>query len=234
MNTLAATELMGNDSTRWDLVHQKIHKEHTQPSRFAVEREKLFRRGSIVCDLGGGSGSDVLHFLKNGHSVILLDISSFALQVAEERARNAKLDQNLVTHMIDFGLHALPLKDNSIDVAYSRISLNYFGHRHTAKILQDIYRSLKIGGSAYLTFKSPADEKEMLRLERSAVVYEEGVYIEAGQLRSRFTIEQLQHILLNAKIPNANVEHYEEELGDSGGAFKQTLYQNEVNFTKVG
>lgn len=232
MNATMSTDLMSNDSQKWDLIHQKIHKEHNQPSEYAVEREKLFPRGSIVCDLGGGTGSDVLHFLQQGHSVILLDISEFAIKIAEGRARKAKLSQNLVAHKIDFGLHSLPIKDNSIDAAYSRISLNYFGHRHTTKIFQDIYRGLKPGGTAYLTFKSPTDKKEMARLERNAVVYEEGVYIEAGQLRSRYSIEQLQQILVKAQIPNAKVTHLEEGLGIHTEGYRQILYQNEVVFTK--
>lgn len=223
---------MNADSKRWDSIHKKLHKEDDRHSRFAEEKEKLFPRGSIVCDLGGGTGNDCLYFLRNGHSVILLDLSSFALDVAKKRAHQEGLDSNLITNQIDFGLHTLPLKDNSVDVCYSRISLNYFGNRHTARILKDIYRSLKPGGQAFLTFKSPADEKEMTRLWRNAVEYEPGVYIEAGQLRSRFTIEQLTKIAQSAGISNVQVRHYEEHLGTHASGQNQILYQNEMTFTK--
>ena len=199
---------------------------------FAEEKEKLFPRGSIVCDLGGGTGNDCLYFLKQGHSVILLDLSEFAINVAKKRAKKAGLDSNFVAHQVDFGLHTLPLKDESVDVCYSRISLNYFGNRHTSKILKDIYRSLKKGGSAYLTFKSPADEREMTRLLRNAVEYEPGVYIEGGQLRSRFSIDQLKQIAQTAGIPNVQVRHYEEHLGKHTSGVDQILYQNELVFTK--
>jgi len=224
---------MNDDSKKWDQIHQKLHKIDQDHSLFAEGCEKSFPRGSIVCDLGGGTGNDVLYFLKSGHGVILLDLSEFALKTAQHRAQEVKLVDRLVIQQVDFGLHTLPLKDASIDIAYSRIALNYFGHRHTTKIIKDIWRTLKTGGHAYLAFKSPKDGREMERLLRNAVEYEPGVYIEAGQLRSRFTVDQLKTIAGNAGIPNCQVFENEEILGMSAGGQKQILYQNVMSFTKV-
>lgn len=233
LKTMLNTASLTTDSKRWDLIHQKIHHQHTDASSFAEEVESVIPRGCMVCELGGGTGSDALHFLRKGHSVILFDISEFALKVAQGRVKKEGFSEHLVVQQIDFGLHALPLKDNSIDVAYSRISLNYFGNRHTVRIFADIYRSLKIGGSAYLTFKSPEDKKEMERLALNAVIYEPGVYIEAGQLRSRFTIPQLEEILKKAGITNFKVDHYVESLGRHVTGVEQLLYQNRIVFTKT-
>lgn len=220
------------DASKWDTIHRKIHKENDRHSKFAEEMEKLFPRGSIVCDLGGGTGGDVLHFLKQGHSVILLDLSEFALKVATDKAKKAGLAENLVVQQVHFGLHKLPLKNESIDVAYSRIALNYFGNKHTATILKNIYSALKVGGHAFLSFKSPKDEREMERLKQNAVLYEPGVYIEAGQLRSRFSVEQLEKIATLAGISQYKVEQYEESLGIHESGQHQVLYQNVLSFTK--
>lgn len=221
-----------DDEARWDQVHQKIHGVDVVHSKYAEEKEKLFPRNSLICDLGGGTGNDVMYFLAKGHSVILLDISKFALDTALKRAKKMNMEKKLVTHQIDFGLHALPLKNSSVDVAYSRISLHYFGSNHTAKIFADVFRALKPGGSAYITFKSPEDQVEMARLMDHAVLYEPGVYIESGMLKSRFNKEQLEAIVQKAGISKHEVKPYREVLGTHESGAEQVLLQNEVIFKK--
>src|SRR4030042_2573489 len=192
---------MQDDATRWDLIHKKSHKENEWHSVYAEEKEKLFPRGSLVVDLGSGTGADALYFLKQGHSVIALDISSFALSVLKERAKEENFSTKLATQTADFGLHALPVKDSSVNIAYSRISLNYFGAKQTTKLFADIYRILKPSGAAYLSFKSPDDVAEMDYFQKRSVVYESNVFIEGEMLRSRFSIVQLTQMLKNAGIP---------------------------------
>jgi len=224
---------MADDVTKWNAVHQKIHNDSDGHSIYAEEKEKLFPRGSIVCDLGGGTGADAMYFLKQGHSVIVLDISDFALEIIRKKAQSIGKTDRLVTKHMDFGLHELPLKDDSVGVAYSRLSLHYFGKTRTAELLVDIYRFIKPGGSAYLTFKSPDDEVEMERLESTGSVYEENVFIENGQLRSRFTTDQLKEIVEASGISNAQVNPYQEVLGLPGSGKHQIILQNEVVFTKT-
>jgi ubiquinone/menaquinone biosynthesis C-methylase UbiE len=221
-----------DDAKRWDVIHKKTHKEIIGPSAYAQEKEKQFPRGSVVCELGGGTGADAVHFLKNGHSVILLDISDFALKVVQKQAQEAKVAERLKVVQTDFGLHALPLSDNSVDIAYSRISLNYFGRKQTTFLFTDIYRILKPGGRAFITLKSPDDAKEMEYLERTATVYEPNVYIDSGQLRSRFTKEHLQEMLQQAGVTDFGIVPYQEDLGPSEKGDGLILYVNEVVFTK--
>lgn len=221
-----------DDSKRWDAIHSKIHQDDDPHSAYAEEKEKLFPRNSLICDLGGGTGNDVMYFLRQGHSVILMDISKYALDTAQKRATAEGFADRLVTNHIDFGLHTLPLKDSSVDVFYSRISLHYFGSRHTARIFSDVYRSLKPGGKAYITFKSDQDEIEMDRLRDNAVEYEPGVFIENGQLKSRFSLDQLNQICKNAGIQNAQIQIHKEVLGKHESGADQVLLQNEVIFSK--
>lgn len=223
---------MIDDAQRWDLIHQKIHKQNAWHSRYAEEKEKLFPRGALVADLGAGTGADCVYFLKNGHSVVALDISEFALKITQEKAKAAGLSKNLIARQMDFGLHTIPLKENSVDVVYSRISLNYFGRKQTAKLFQDIYRVLKPGGWAYVSLKSPDDTAEMEYLEKSATVYEPNVFIEGGMLRSRFTKDQLTAILQSAQIPNFQVNGYKEDLSGRREGHHSFLFVNEVSFKK--
>jgi ubiquinone/menaquinone biosynthesis C-methylase UbiE len=221
-----------DDTTRWDLTHQKTHKPDMLYSHYAEEKEKLFLRNSLVVDVGGGTGEDALYFLQKGHSVVLLDISPFALKVAEDKAGAAGLAKKLVARQVDYGLHALPIKDASVNVVYSRISLNYFDREHTIKLFMQIYRILKPGGVAYLSFKSPDDTDEMDYLEKMTTLFEPNVYIENGMLRSRFTTEQLNEMVVEAGIKTYEVTPFKEELGVRREGHKQTLYLNEVAFKK--
>ena len=223
---------MIDDATRWNLTHKKIYQEGEWYSKYAEEKEKLFPPGSTVVDLGGGTGADAIYFLKRGHTVVILDISEFALKVAQEKANKLNLSEKLAVRQVDFGLHALPLKDASIDVAYSRISLNYFPTDQTVVIFKDIYRILKTGGKAYITLKSPDDEAEMEYLLKSGVEYEPNVYIENGQLRSRFNVDQLKNILQQAGITQLEVNPYQEPLAPKGEGHHPVLLVNEITFTK--
>ncbi|OGM60839.1 hypothetical protein A2955_02260 [Candidatus Woesebacteria bacterium RIFCSPLOWO2_01_FULL_37_19] len=223
---------MISDEERWDETHKKSHNPEEIHSVYAEEKEKLFPRGSLVVDLGGGTGGDALYFLQKGHSVVILDISSFALGIAQAKAKKHNLQEKLAVKQVDFGLHALPIKPDSADVAYSRISLHYYGKNHTTKLFIYIYEILKPGGTAYLTFKSPEDIEEMDYLRNIGVEYEPNVYIENGQLRSRFDVDQLKSMVAQADITNFEVKPYKEELRDKHG-LKTALLVNEVSFKKV-
>lgn len=223
---------MNEDSERWDKIHKKTSKLNDGHSAYAEEKEKLFPRGALVCDLGGGTGADVVYFLRQGHSVILLDISQVALDMAKKKAEKEGLSERLAVYQTDFGLHQLPLKDNSIDVAYSHISLHYFPFDETRQIFLDIYRALKPQGKAFLTFKSGEDKKEMEYLENSTTLYEPNVFIENGQLRSRFTVEQLVEMGQKAGISSYQAYPYKEEIVDARTGHTQVLLQNEVVFVK--
>jgi SAM-dependent methyltransferase len=220
---------MIDDTARWNFIHQKTHSADLVHSKYAEEKEKLFPRNSLVVDLGGGAGFDSVYFLKQGHSVVLFDISDVALALAAQKAQELQLGEKLVTRQIDFGLHDLPIKENSVDIVFSRIALHYFESAHTIKIFKSIHTILKPGGKAYLTFKSPNDHAEMERLAKSATLFEPNVYIENGLIRSRFTIDQLKEMLTKAGISQCQVSEYNEQLGESGN---HTLLLNEVTFVK--
>lgn len=221
-----------HDEARWDELHKQAHEKGENFNRYAEEREKEFPRHSLICELGGGTGEDALYFLRRGHSVVILDISQFALQRAVDKATEAGLKQHLEVRQVDFGYQTLPLHENSIDVAYSRISLNYFPKEQTVKVFKEIKRVLKPAGKAFLTFKSPEDEKEIERLKNTASIFEDYVYIDGGQLRSRFPKIVLEEILRNAGIESFSIESHVEDLGVGEQGISEMLYVNEIRFVK--
>lgn len=216
----------------WDYYHKKIEDDDSSHSKYAEIKEVLFPRQSIVVDLGGGTGNDAIYFLEKGHSVIILDISEYALQKSIEKSKAKHLEKNLITKQVDFGLHQMPIKPNSVDIAYSRISLNYFGNDHTARLFKDVYDILKKEGTAYLTFKSPDDVEEYKYLKDRSSMYEENVFIFHGQLKSRFSKDQLRNMLDEAGIQKYEIRQYSEDIYQKETKTSKPLLTNEVIFRK--
>jgi len=224
---------MVSDSDRWDLIHKKNQTDPESHSKYAEEVEKLFPRGSLVVDIGSGTGLDAMYFLKMGHMVIALDISQFALETLIKKAEYLGFSSKIVVKQTDYGLHKLPIKDSAVDAVYSRIALNYFDKEHTSRLFSDIYRILKPGGRAFLTLKAPNDPEEMEYLEKSTVVFEPHVFIENGMLRSRFSLEELSEIAAQAQIPNPKLKYIKEDLSQKGDGHGVVLHLNEITFEKV-
>ncbi len=197
----------------WNKSYQKLP-EGRLPSTYAKDKEKLFPRNSVVCDLGGGDGTDSFYFIEKGHNVYLYDVSDRALGKARDKAKDLGIENKLSVEQIDLDQDNIPVKDNFFDVVYARLSLHYFYPDRTAEILADIYRVLKKGGTAYLAVKSIEDKKEMEWLETNSQKIEEGIYSDGGHIKSRFTKEQFKTILEKAGIENYTIGEYAEFFGD--------------------
>lgn len=207
------------------------------PSAYAVEKEQLFPRQATVCDLGGGSGADSLYFASKGHTVKLIDISDVALDRAKSAAENKGLATALETYQANLDEATIPPQSDTCDVVYSRLALHYFGSETLAKLFTEVNRVLKDSGKAYITVKSPDDTAEMDYLKKQATEVEDGVFDEAGYLKTRFSTEQLKAVLVNAGIPEANssVQQYTEDLGgrkDKVKSGNSQLTVNEIVITK--
>jgi ubiquinone/menaquinone biosynthesis C-methylase UbiE len=171
------------------------------PSAYAIEKEPQFPRQAVICDLGGGTGSDSLFFAGKSHVVHLVDVADIALSQAAEAAQKAGLQQALITHQANFDDASLPIDSASCDVVYSRLALHYFDVATTSALFAEVYRILKPGGHAYLTVKSPNDEAEMRYLSAKTTTKGDGIFDENGFLKTRFTVDQLSDMLVAAHIP---------------------------------
>lgn len=223
---------MNNQIEKWNKSHSGIPT-NKSVSVYASEKERLFPRNATVCEVGGGTGADSIYFLQQGHKVILLDISDFALSSAAKKA--GEHSSKLETHRVTLGEEQIPLEANSVDVIYSRLALHYFNRQTMASILKNLQEVLKNGGKAFISIKSPNDEQEMVFLESAAKEVEPGVYDDQGDIKSRFTKEQLEDILRAAGIQSFGVNTYVEDLGgrvDRVKSGNSQLVLNEIQFTK--
>lgn len=204
--------------SHWDKSHEN-HPIDRLPSNYGIEKEKLFPRNSVVCDLGGGDGTDSLHFIRNGHSVFLYDISNSALEKAHQKASGEEFESKLETFQIDLAKDRIPSPDNFFDVLYSRLSIHYFTQERTIEILKEINRVLKDNGTAYVVVKSPEDTEEMNFLRDNSREIEEGTFIDdEGMTKTRFDRKQYKEILEKAGIANFEINNYTEHFG------KQRIY----------
>ena len=205
------------------------------PSYYAIERETLFTRNAKVCDLGGCTGIDSIYFIKQGHKVTLVDISDYALNEAVIKAEALNLRSRLFISHVDFSEGALPFKDKTFNVVYSRLALHYFPSRILSELFKDIHRILKSEGRAFITLKSPDDKDEMKYLNETAKKIEDGVFVGDGHIITRFSIEKLVEILKDANIHDYEVTPYEETLEGRKDSVKSGLSEfllNEVQFVR--
>lgn len=99
--------------------------------------------GKRVLELGTGTGGTATLLAKQGASVIGIDLLSFRLDEAQERAH-----QHNVPDAVDFFLMdatKLAFADNTFDYVISKSVLVFTDHIHTAK---ECFRVLKPGGKA--------------------------------------------------------------------------------------
>ncbi len=190
---------MNNLRDYWNKSSSTIPDEKT-PSAYAIEKEKLFPRKAVVCDLGGGGGVDALFFASQGHTIKLLDISDLALDKAKRAAIEFGLSKELEIYQANLNDTDIPLENESCDIVYSRLALHYFETTILARLLAEIYRVLRPGGQAYLTLKSPQAKAEMEYLKSTAVAKEDAVFSQEGHIKTRFSTTQLAD-MLQAAIP---------------------------------
>lgn len=208
------------------------------PSAYAIEKEKLFPRNALVCDLGGGSGSDSLYFASHGHKVRLIDISDNALQRAKHAAAMQHLSQRVETFQCNMDEGKIPLPDACVNVVYSRLALHYFEPDNTIRLFAEVNRILKPSGAAYLTLKSPDDAAEMAYLNRTASLKNEGVFDEEGHIKTRYTVEQLTSMMRAAGVKEHEfqIAAYTEDLDNRKDRVKSgnlQLLLNEIQIHKL-
>lgn len=203
MKTVNKQQEIWNESTR----SIPLDKE---PTAYAIEKEKLFPRQSVVCDLGGGTGVDTVYFIKKGHSVILVDISDYGLELAKRNVEALGLGNRLTIIRKDLSEGKLPIKNASCGIVYSRLSLHYFLPKILVNIFKEINRILEVGGTAYITVKSPKDTDEIQFLKKTAKEIEADVFNDKGQIKTRYSALKLSEILDKAEITNYQIEDYVE------------------------
>ena len=100
--------------------------------------------GRDVLEIGGGLGTDLAQFARNGARVTDLDLAAGHLRLAEENFRLRGLSGRFIHHDAE----SLPFDHRSFDVVYSNGVLHHTPN--TATVVGEIYRVLRPGGRAII------------------------------------------------------------------------------------
>lgn len=102
--------------------------------------------GSIVADIGTGTGYLAKKLAETAGLVNAIDISQAMLEVARKDLSPKELE---TIRLIEGDAHDLPLEDNSQDMVYANLLLHHLLEPPMA--IKDIYRILKPGGSLVIS-----------------------------------------------------------------------------------
>jgi ubiquinone/menaquinone biosynthesis C-methylase UbiE len=100
--------------------------------------------GRDVLEIGGGMGTDLAQFARNGARVTDIDLAAGHLRLAEENFHLRGLSGRFIHHDAE----SLPFEDHSFDVVYSNGVLHHTPN--TTTVVGEIRRVLRPGGRAII------------------------------------------------------------------------------------
>jgi SAM-dependent methyltransferase/glycosyltransferase involved in cell wall biosynthesis len=144
------------------------HRRYTLESFIFRHAEFSGWKGRTVLEVGCGTGTDLLQFLRAGANAFGVDLSSRSVTLAQKRLNLFGFDSGRV---VVADAESLPFPKDSFDLVYSWGVLHHTPD--TVKALDEIYRVLRPGGEA----------RVMLYHRRSLVALQS--YVRFGLLRGR-------------------------------------------------
>jgi len=172
----------------WERKHAEgVHENlRHQPSPLAELTEHYFVDTSNILELGCGVGRDAEFFVNCGHSVVATDSSIVVIEQDRQHFANIGIQFDVLDMR-----GALPYINDTFDVVYANLSLHYYSHKDTKRIVQNIKGVLKAGGVLVFSCKSV----ENLELGSGDEV-EEGVFVsDSGHVRHLFSEEYTRRLL---------------------------------------
>lgn len=145
---------------------------------------KEYFSGKGKClDLGCGIGQYSKELIDYGYDVISADISDIALKKVKEFNNNIiKLDMR----------DKLPFEENTFDLVFSNLSIQYFSDEDTKNIMLEIKRILKKDG---LFIGSVNSVKIEGIIKEDAIEIEKNFYLNDNKYMRLFDIEDLKKYL---------------------------------------
>ncbi len=132
-------------SNVWQDIPQNYNKQDwiDRPSVFAEQALPYFPKGGKVLELGAGQAQDGCYFAEQGFSVISTDLEDSALELAKQKVADKGV--SVEVQKVDLR-EELTFDNESFDVVYAHLSLHYFDHETTTRLIGEVRRVLKPGG----------------------------------------------------------------------------------------
>jgi len=154
------------------------------------------RKARRVLDLGCGAGRHLILLAREGFEVYGVDISEVALKIAENRLASLGLKTKLKRCSIE----NIEYPSEFFDAVICINVIYHTTRKGVAKALREVYRVLKPGGLALITFISKRSWKYGLgeEVEKDTFIQREGS--EAGIIHHYVDREELEDLLKDFKI----------------------------------
>ena len=191
--------MIESKSWNWDIVTEDFW---TIPSEDVYYYLKKWTKleFKIFLDLGCGLGRHSLFFAENGFDVHAFDLSESGLEKFIEKTKEEKL--NICIKLGD--MLSLPYKDNNFDCILAYHSIYHTDTSGIKQVISEIYRVLKNGGEAFLTFNSknnPSFIKDTnKKIDENTIINTEGNEIDIPHYYA--DLEDLKYLLKDFKIIN--------------------------------
>lgn len=184
----------------WTNKHKKYSTEEwiTKPTIFSKFALNYFPKKGKLLDLGAGQGQDSRFFSEIGYEVTATEYSETAVELAIKNKPELKI--NYLVHDLN---DSLPFENESFDVVYSHLSIQFFDNQTTETIFKEINRILKTGGVLAIMVNTKNDPEMFQSKLISEDLYEtpsglvKRFYSEESLLR--FTSKEFETILLDSK-----------------------------------
>lgn len=141
-----------NGYWNWDRISEPFWHEPSEDVYYLVHRWKEAGRQKVL-DLGCGMGRHALLFAANGFQVTALDLSESGLRRLEKTA----VERGLAITTVHADLTSLPFPGGSFDAVLAYHSIYHVDSAGMHAAISELYRVLKPGAEAYLTFNAKSN-----------------------------------------------------------------------------
>ena len=192
----------------WSNKHKRYLAEDwiDKPTIFAQFVAKYFPQMGNLLDLGAGQGQDSRFFAENGYHVTATEYSETAIELA----RKTKPELNLKYLVHDLN-NKLPFKNETFDIVYSHLSIQFFDDVVTDKIFVEISRVLKKGGIIAIMVNTKDDPQ----MNMSKFLYDDLYEASDGLVKRFYSTQSLSNFLSNkfqTILLDSNGETYKDEI----------------------
>lgn len=192
----------------WANKHKKYSTEDwiNKPTIFAQFAINYFSKNGSLLDLGAGQGQDSRFFAEKGYLTTATEYSETAVELAIHQKPELKV--KYIVHNLE---DKLPFNDQSFDIVYSHLSIQFFDDKTTEKIFMEIRRVLKMCGILAIMVNTKADPQ----LKLSKFLYDDLYEAQDGLIKrfyseeslAKFTSNKFETILLDS-----NGETFKDEI----------------------
>jgi len=180
---------------KWEELHKESYARLVYPNENIIRFVKTYfpdKAHSRILDSGCGAGRHVVFLAKEGYQTTGIDFSKEAI----ESARDALNQDLLQATLVQGSILELPFAENSFDGLICYGVLYYFNATDVKKAVGEIYRTLKVGGKAFIVVRNCRDRRygKGSEIEKNTFIMDSDFSNEQGFLIHFFEKEELMEL----------------------------------------